>query len=137
MKRIIILLALFLTACQSTDAIKQKTVAPRPERNMQMANVVIWWAHGNEPFWRFTADADKLRFENLGEDAEYFAYRMFDNDGTTRTFSAKNAKTSIQIRMMQKTCFNDMSGAEYPWTAEVTIGGRKLQGCGERGRLPE
>lgn len=137
MKWMLVLLALFLSACQGTDAIRQKTAEPPPERNTQMASVVIWWAHGNEPFWHFTADAGKLRFENLGKDAEYFPYRVFDSDGTTRTFNAKNARSSIQIRMMQKTCINDMSGAEYPWTAEVTIDGRKLRGCGERGKLPE
>lgn len=137
MKRSIILLTLFLAACQSADAIKQKTVAPQPERNMQMANVVIWWAHGNEPFWKFTADFSKLRFESLGEEAEYFAYTPFNNDGAARTFTAKNERTAIQIRMLQQTCTDNMSGAQYPWTAEVTIGNRKLQGCGERGRLAE
>lgn len=137
MRASLILLALLLAACQNPDAIRERNAEPVPERNLLMANVVIWWAHGNEPFWKFTADSGKLRFESLGEEPEYFSYKQFDNDGTARTFTAKNARTAIQIRMLQQTCTDNMSGAQYPWTAEVTIGKRKLQGCGERGRLME
>lgn len=137
MKRIIILLALFLSACQGADAIKQKTAEPPPERNDRMAGVVIWWAHGTEPFWHFTANADGVKFENMGEPAQKFPYRTFSTEDAARTFHAKNAASSIQIRMTHKTCINAMSGAEYPWTVEVAIAGEKLQGCGERGKLPE
>ncbi|MNR79275.1 hypothetical protein D3C72_99820 [compost metagenome] len=141
MRASLLLLTLLLAACQHPDAVKERVPQSAgeaaPERNLLMANVVIWWAHGNEPFWKFTADSGKLRFESLGEEAEYFAYTPFDNDGTARTFKAKNERTSIQIRMLQQTCTDNMSGAQYPWTAEVTVGKRKLQGCGERGRLME
>ncbi|MNJ88112.1 hypothetical protein D3C87_56490 [compost metagenome] len=137
MRALLILLTFLLAACQHPDAVRERNAEPAPERNLLMANVVIWWAHGNEPFWKFTADSGKLRFESLGEEAEYFPYVPFDNDGTARTFKAKNARTSIQIRMLQQTCIDNMSGAQYPWTAEVTLGKRKLHGCGERGRLME
>jgi uncharacterized membrane protein len=133
----LILLTLFLAACQSPDAIKERTPESAPERNLLMANVVIWWAHGNEPFWKFTSDSGKVRFESLGETAEYFPYSEFGHDGSTRTFKASNERTTLEIRMLQQSCIDNMSGAQYPWTAEVTIGKRKLQGCGERGRLME
>lgn len=137
MRLYLILLPLLLAACHSPDAIRERASESAPERNLLMANVVIWWAHGNEPFWKFTVDSGKVRFENMGEEAEYFSYTPFANDGNARTYSAKNERTSIQIRMTQQTCTDNMSGAQYPWTAEVVIGGRKLQGCGERGRLME
>ncbi len=137
MKCIFVLLALLLSACQGVESQTQKTAEPAPERNDRMAGVVIWWAHGTEPFWKFTADADGVNFENMGEPMQDFPYRVFGAEDATRIFDAKNASTSIRIRMTHKTCINAMSGAEYAWTAEVVHAGKKLQGCGERGRLPE
>lgn len=137
MKWMMIALALFLAACQGQDSATQEVAEPAPERNNEKAGVAIWWAHGTEPFWHFTATADAVSFQNMGESPENFPYRVFGKYGTTRTFDAKTASLSIQINMTQKTCINQMSGADYPWTAEVVIAGEKLQGCGERGRLPE
>ena len=79
MRALLILLTFLLAACQHPDAVRERNAEPAPERNLLMANVVIWWAHGNEPFWKFTADSGKLRFESLGEEAEYFPYVPFDN----------------------------------------------------------
>lgn len=140
MKWMLILPALLLSACQGMHIAKQEIAEPAPERNEHMAGVVIWWAHGTEPFWHFTAKADAVSFENMGDSPEEFPYRVFGADGpdrATRTFHARNASSAIQITMKRKTCINQMSGAAYPWTAEIVIAGKNLQGCGERGRLPE
>lgn len=140
MKWTIVLLTILLAACQSMESAKQEVTEPPPERNNEMAGVVIWWAHGTEPFWHFTAKADVVSFQNMGETPQNFPYRVFgtdDTDGTARTFDAKTEASSIHIRMTHQTCVNQMSGAVYPWTAEVTIAGENLLGCAERGKLPE
>jgi uncharacterized membrane protein len=92
-------------------------------------------AAGNEPFWSVTVLDGSLRFDapDLEEPLELVAtaFRVPGQSGPG--WKGEEGGRSLQLQLIPGRCWDDMSGAAYPYRAVATLDGRSLEGCGEQG----
>lgn len=88
-------------------------------------------ARGQEPGWLLEITAETIRMEaDYGEKVESApkpAPLGFDNG---RMYEAETDAHGLMVRIVDRVCHDAMSGAPYPKTVEVTLDGRKYDGCG-------
>lgn len=149
---IFLLVSLFVAGCISTsktsnkDSLKSNTIvnkslAAHPEMYMDKFDKGIdFIASGNEPFWSLKIDFEK-----------YIHFKMADgfeiNTPAVKGLKRINANTiryqsninnnPLVILLQKANCFNDMSGAELPYTVTITTktntdkNSTIFKGCGQ------
>lgn len=109
---------------------------PAPAPQAAAADTVEYIARGNEPFWAVTVGAEGIRFsepENIaGTLGPYRAPVRAESSMVFNTVLTDSAHTPLELVLEERSCIDSMSGFEYPYTATARVGGRVLQGCGER-----
>jgi uncharacterized membrane protein len=109
---------------------------PAPAPQVAAADTTGYIARGNEPFWAVTVSAEGIRFsepDNIeGTLAPYRAPVLAESSLVFNTVLADSVRTPLELVLEERQCIDSMSGFEYPYTATARVGGRVLQGCGER-----
>lgn len=91
-------------------------------------------ASGNEPFWSVTISPEGIAWTEPDLPAPLAfpaATAVHGEDGSVTWTSTREGETRKQLRIVVTPgrCFDGMSGAWYPSTAQITLGDRVLHGC--------
>lgn len=93
-------------------------------------------AVGNEPFWRVTFDGAQLVLERPEPPREMvFDAEPADTRGTLTTIIGRRTLGTVhelKLGLLHENCSDGMSGAWYPYRAEVRVGDLALHGCARR-----
>jgi uncharacterized membrane protein len=93
-------------------------------------------AVGNEPFWRVTFDGTQLVLERPEPPREMvFDAEPADTRGTLTTIVGRRTLGKVhelKLGLLHESCSDGMSGAWYPYRAEVRVGDLALHGCARR-----
>jgi len=95
-------------------------------------------ARGNEPFWRVVVTGDELQLERPFEQdgVTRLPLEQVDADRHGRRFVARGEDLNVSLTVARQLCQDNMSGAQYPAQARLTINGQTFNGCGgDRQRL--
>lgn len=130
-------LLLFAFAACGRRAEEAPPPAPAPASPQAAApDTIEYIARGNEPFWAVTVSAEGIRFsepENIeGTLGPYRDPVLAESSMVFNTVLADSARTPLELVLEDRPCTDSMSGFEYPYTATARVGGRVLEGCGER-----
>jgi len=105
-------------------------------------------ASGNEPFWHLRLDDGEVIY-TTPEDLEGTAFHdvtwtRLDSgtgNGAWRMEALRDFVDGIEYLVLEVSdspCTDSMSGARYPWTATLEVGGSRWPGCAREGRnMPE
>ncbi len=90
-------------------------------------------ASGTEPFWGLEIDFDRImRFSTLNGDSistpAVVGQRMEEANATS--YRAETEAGPLQVVVYDRPCTNDMPGGEWPKKVEITLGGKRYNGCG-------
>jgi uncharacterized lipoprotein YbaY/uncharacterized membrane protein len=97
-------------------------------------------ARGNEPFWFVSVSSGvaTLRTPEQQAGVEYAGGNWTRHGGTGWRFAAIGAAggvaDSLSLELVDARCVDSMSGAHYPFTATLTVGGNIMTGCALEGR---
>jgi uncharacterized membrane protein len=93
-------------------------------------------AVGNEPFWRVTFDGTQLVLERPEPPREMvFDAEPADTRGALTTIIGRRTLGRVhelKLGLLHESCSDGMSGAWYPYRAEVRVGDLALHGCARR-----
>lgn len=98
-------------------------------------------ATGNEPGWLLEireedslvlmADYGTRRYEIASPEPE------IDQTSGDRLFRQPGATETFEVVLIDEPCRDDMSGESFPTTVRITLGDRRLAGCGRSLQSPE
>ena len=89
-------------------------------------------AVGNEPGWHLEVRGQ----ENLLFVGDYGAKRLLfaevetSREGDLLYYQAEANGDSIDVTISDGTCYDTMKGEQFPYSVEVQLNGRRLNGCG-------
>jgi uncharacterized membrane protein len=97
-------------------------------------------ASGNEPFWHLRLDDGEVLY-TTPEDLEGTAFHDVTwtgtGNGAWRMEALRDFVDGIEYLVLEVSdtpCTDSMSGARYPWTATLEVGGSRWPGCAREGR---
>jgi heat shock protein HslJ/uncharacterized membrane protein len=80
---------------------------------------------GNEPFWSVEIDFDSMMTYNTMEDGDVFNMPVPDpvspQDVAALSYRAETESGTLHVTIFPKTCTDDMSGIEYPYSVRVSV----------------
>jgi uncharacterized membrane protein len=93
-----------------------------------------FWCKGNEPFWQLQiSEKENLIdfYDPMQQQTTHFIYQKPEiKNGTTQYVSKDgNSQNNIIVKIKNEKCSDGMSEKEYSYSAEVTLNGKKLNGC--------
>lgn len=83
-------------------------------------------AVGTEPFWALTIDARTMKFEAPGQRTVTVATPKVIHGFAGEIYQTRR----IGVNTVHKSCSDGMSDRVYPDTVQVTVDGRRYEGCG-------
>ncbi|MEK9505370.1 COG3650 family protein [Gaopeijia maritima] len=89
-----------------------------------------WAAAGTEPFWSLDVTADGAVFTTPDGGARTVELGEVRMDEQGWVVEGTDGAGAVEVRLVDSPCRNAMSGAFSHLTAEISIGGSTLQGCG-------
>jgi uncharacterized membrane protein len=95
----------------------------------------LYKAAGSEPFWSLVVLEGRLRFEAMDLEApiELAATAARVPGVSGPGWTGESDGHSLRVQLLPERCYDGMSGAAYPFRAEVTLDGERLQGCAHQG----
>ena len=91
----------------------------------------------NEPFWQATVEGRQVVLRGPDVDGRRFDIASSEDADGTRTIRATDAGGAIELRVGGPSCQDDMSGAEWPYQAELALdGGAPARGCARPASMP-
>lgn len=96
------------------------------------AEGIDFYATGNEPSWSLDIDAGKMMsFRAMGGVSITTAVPKTENIDGGKRLSATAGSGSLEVRIYEKACTDNMSGVMMNRRVEVTTGGKTYTGCGQ------
>jgi uncharacterized membrane protein len=93
-------------------------------------------ASTNEPFWNASVSGPVLTLSGI-DGQRSLAVSTSETAGDARTLVATDAGGKVELKVTAKECRDTMSGAMFPFTAELAIdGGTPLNGCARPASMP-
>ena len=91
---------------------------------------------GNEPFWSIKINGQTAFYSSPQDMAgvEFAVTRFAGNNGLG--FSGELKGQAIQIAVTPGTCSDGMSDRDFPFSATITWGDRRLKGCAYTDQQP-
>ncbi len=153
MKKIHLILALFITACTQPESSHQAETPIQEEasdttryeeaKNPEFASIrqhyeglraegIVFAASGNEPFWAVRVDHDrKLKF--LTPDSTFTTgVEAAESTGNNIHYKSTSGKPAISVHARKESCIDDMSGYPFTHLVKVTFPeGGVFHGCGK------
>lgn len=96
---------------------------PRPQGQPHAGS---YKALGTEPFWSLTITQRTMTFEAPGRRAVAVSTPRVINGVAGEIYKTRR----INVNIVHKRCSDGMSDRTYPDTVQVTVDGRRYQGCG-------
>jgi uncharacterized membrane protein len=126
------------TAPETTPATQAaKATEPRADADVASpvpADVVV---STNEPFWQARVDGAVVTLTGADITERKLAIQSSDADAKSRSIRAKDAQGTVELRVMDEPCEDDMSGAPFPLTATLAIDGKSaVRGCARPASMP-
>jgi len=92
-------------------------------------------AGGNEPFWSTSLVGTTLVFASpeLDSPLEFPAIAARVPGRTGPMWRGEQGERVLELQLTPERCYDDMSGAAYPFTATATLDGATFTGCGHQG----
>ena len=91
-----------------------------------MAQNAPYRAAGTEPFWSLTIDSRSMKFEAPGQHSVTVATPRVIHGFAGEIYQSRR----ISVNTVHKACSDGMSDRRYPDTVQVTVDGRRYEGCG-------
>lgn len=82
-------------------------------------------AFGNEPFWSVSFEKSQLVFAKVGEEKRQFELNSSRIERERRSYQFDQGS----LELAKRSCVDGMSDSLYGWSASLTIGDEKYQGC--------
>lgn len=87
-----------------------------------------WTARGNEPSWRLDhGDRWRLSMIELTLEGRAPPLRI---EGERRIYEGRIEGRDLRVVLTDRLCRDTMTGMPHPWTAQLRLDGRALDGCG-------
>jgi uncharacterized membrane protein len=125
-------LALALAACAGTAALPDagSEPAPAPVMDAQQSIPAEFVLATNEPFWQARVEAGVVVLTGLDGQRRFEVDRneaLFDG----RLVMAHDATGTLELRVTEILCLDNMSGEQFPYTGRLAIDGASpVAGCG-------
>ncbi|KRP04972.1 MAG: hypothetical protein ABR95_05205 [Sphingobacteriales bacterium BACL12 MAG-120813-bin55] len=108
--------------------------APESLISSKESGLADFQASGNEPFWNLEIDfARGIWFREMGQmevKGNTAAMQKDEHPGTIR-YESETASGILDVSLTSTSCTDNMSGAAYPVTVEVSFDGKTYIGCGD------
>jgi len=98
-----------------------------------MAQNAPYRASGTEPFWSLTIDSRAMKFEAPGQHSVTVATPKVIHGFAGEIYQSRR----INVNTVHKSCSDGMSDRTYPDTVQVTVDGRRYEGCGGAAAVAE
>jgi uncharacterized membrane protein len=125
-----LVLALFAAGCSGRTPAPPTPPPPSPFPDETIVST-------NEPFWQARIGPRAVVLTGAGRPERQLAVVSAWNDGDGRHVRAADAGGSVEANIRDVPCEDSMSGARFPFTAALTVGGMApAQGCARPASMP-
>lgn len=91
--------------------------------------IISYQCVGNEPFWSVTLDPAGISFQMIDEPPALYPYSAPKSKGTELLFESAYRQSRITVLLIQESCSDGMSDANYPFSARIEKDGKVYKGC--------